>query len=130
MAAPGTSDSLALGANSLNLLSGGTKPTLQLTALAGFGPGGSYTLATFDAGASLQLNGAAVADGAEPGRFVQGGGATGAIAIDASGLGLNPGNELVLNRQGNTLAMGFAPVPEPAALLLAAAIGLAAWRRR
>ena len=129
----GSSSKLALGSNSLNLASGSL---LQLTAVTGFtnvGPS-SYTVASLTDGAGLQLDGTAVGDGFVYGSYVQGAGASGAVTIDVSTLGvtLGSGDIFQLSRSGNNLVLNFsnAAVPEPTWLLAAAMIGAAGLYRR
>lgn len=133
LAAPGTSSTLAVGGNTLNLLNGSK---LSLTAITGFsGAAGSYTLATLTNGDNLQLGGTGNrADGFSFGTYVEGTGASGAVVIDVSNLSftLNAGDTFALNRVGNNLVLSFSPVPEPATVLAvgAAGLGLFGWARR
>ena len=135
IAATGTSSNLALGTNTLNLVTGAK---VNLTGLAGFtnATPSSYNLANFTSGSTLQLNGMNVADGFVFGNYTEGTGPLGAVTIDVANLGvtLNTGDQFVLSRSGDALVLNFTPVPEPATVLALSAgivgvVGLVRRRR-
>jgi len=135
IAATGTSSNLALGTNTLNLVTGSK---VNLTGLAGFtnATPSSYNLANFTSGSTLQLNGTNVADGFVFGNYTEGTGPLGAVTIDVANLGvtLNTGDQFVLSRSGDALVLNFTPVPEPATVLALSAgivgvVGLVRRRR-
>jgi hypothetical protein len=122
----GSDSTLAFAANILDLKTGSI---LQLDDVSGFSvtTAGTYRVATFTNGDSIQLNAVgSQADGFLFGAYEQGVGATGAVTIDVSSLPtLAAGDKLELRRSGNDLVLTFTPVPEPTTIL-GVAVGLVA----
>lgn len=87
-----------------------------------FDGGGSRTLATLASGTGgLVVGGTAYDSDATIASYTHAGGsglqAFGSLQLDVTGLSLTDGDQLILNRSGNSLVLVFTPVPEPASLL-------------
>jgi autotransporter-associated beta strand protein len=135
LGASGNSDRLTID-SAAAILDFKAGSVLALSPVTGFtnAAAAGYTLASLPAGAGNNIlnNGVATADGAVLGTYVQGTGASGTVVIQPSGFSLSPGDSFTLVRSGNSVALNFTPVPEPATALglAAAGLGLTAWRRR
>jgi fibronectin-binding autotransporter adhesin len=109
---------------------------LDLSLLSGFSntSPASYTVLTMPTGGGNNIlnDGSPTSDGDVLGRFFQGTGASGTVTIQPSGFALNTGDQFWLIRSGDSMVLGFAPVPEPGMVLAisAAALGLWVWTRR
>lgn len=117
IAGTGTSSSLALGADALDLKTGSI---LKLTSVTGFNAdqAGTYTIASLTG--SLKLDGSTKANGFVFGEYTFGPGASGPVVIDPTLVsGLDTGDYFSLTVSGGNLQLNFspAPVPEPAAVL-------------
>jgi autotransporter-associated beta strand protein len=126
LGAVGTSSTLALGGNTLNLLTGSNFVPFGVSGFA-IGNYGDYTIAT--ATAPIQLDGVAAGSDATLGLYSVPSGSTGAVNIDLSSLGFNlqTGESVRLHTDatGNILILTYIPVPEPA-MMLGIAAGLTA----
>lgn len=132
----GTSSTLALGANTLDLKTGSV---LKLDDVTGFSnsTAGTFKIATFTSGSSLMLDGSSPTDDVF-GEYTVGATTpnSGPVNIDVSGLTLTNGSKLTLQRSGNDLVLVFTPVPEPASLLALCGVATGGfalvrrWRRK
>jgi fibronectin-binding autotransporter adhesin len=100
---------------------GGIGPTVVLKNGPGTpfnsGTPSSYKIASFTGGATLDLNGMPVVDGAILGQFVVGGVSSGPVTIDPSAFsGMQNGATFTLTRSGTDVVLAFFPVPEPACM--------------
>jgi autotransporter-associated beta strand protein len=118
---------LAVGGNTLNLVSSGGKFNIALLNDAGLQSGTAYTitLATASAASSYQRNGTAWSAGGNPYA------ATDFNLVSGSGTWSSFSGVTMGVDAGNNLVLAFTPVPEPMTLLLGSALvgGGLAWRR-
>jgi autotransporter-associated beta strand protein len=101
---------------------------LALSPVTGFVPTApaSYTVASVPTGrgAFILIDGQPTASNQVIGTYIEGTGPSGKVVIQPTGFTLSPGDRFELVRAGDTMALNFTPVPEPAAVLGLAAAGL------